>query len=81
MPLTLGFYIYCGADPLVRAGPPGPAFGNRIKIRLGHLFGPPSAVDACPILRKHLKRTQTLTASPQRFQANRERTVHTSQLV
>jgi len=33
VPLTLGFCIYCGADPLVRAGPPGPAFGNRIKIR------------------------------------------------
>jgi len=33
MPLTLQFCIYCGADPLVRAGPPGPAFANRISIR------------------------------------------------
>ena len=31
--LTLRFCIYCGADPLVRAGPPGPAFGNRTTIR------------------------------------------------
>jgi hypothetical protein len=34
MPLTLRFCECCGgADPLVRAGPPGPAFGNRINIR------------------------------------------------
>ena len=30
---TLRFCIDCGADPLVRAGPPGPAFRNRIEIR------------------------------------------------
>src|SRR6266705_5239429 len=34
MPLTLRICICCGADPLVRAGLPGPAFANRISIRL-----------------------------------------------
>jgi predicted lipoprotein len=33
MPFTLRFCKYCGADPRVRAGPPGPAFGTGIHIR------------------------------------------------
>ena len=33
MSLSLRFCTDCGADPLVRAGPPGSAVGNGIDIR------------------------------------------------
>ncbi|SPF43644.1 hypothetical protein SBA4_3070020 [Candidatus Sulfopaludibacter sp. SbA4] len=33
VPPTFRFCMDCGADPLVRAGPPGPAFASRLKIR------------------------------------------------